>query len=321
LNRLDPAGAAATLERAVLSDERGAFAVRATAPGRFELVIKRIGQRRHRVAPFSMDPGETVVRNVVLDPVAVALPEVVVSGVVGCDATAAGDHRLEALWDDARAALLATQLSLRDSLFSASVQRYVRELDPRSRRVVSETRSEARGRVAPPFLTAEPESLSAHGYLRMSTDGVLTFFGVDPGVLTSEAFVRDHCFRVVRGGRDQRQFIGVSFRPARDSGATTDVAGTLWMDERSSELRYVEFRYSRLPPPIDSTQVFGQLHFSRLASGAWMVQRWFLRLPVAAQVAPPLSTQPSAASWVLVRPTAPALREEGGSVSVNREHR
>jgi hypothetical protein len=43
------------------------------------------------------------------------------------------------LWDEARTALAATQISLRDRLFHGRVNRYVRELDPRSRHVLSES--------------------------------------------------------------------------------------------------------------------------------------------------------------------------------------
>jgi hypothetical protein len=314
LVRLSATSADSGIASAALSDASGAFAVRATRAGRFVLSAKRIGVRRFRSSPVDLGPGETVVRNVVLDPVSYTLPEIVVTGLVSCD-SGHSTETLAALWDEARTALFATQLSLRDSLFTARVTRYLRELEPRSKRVLNEYRSEARGVVVRPFAAMDPDSVAARGYVHDHRDGSTTYHGLDAEILLSDGFVRSHCFHPVAGRRDMRGLVGLGFRPLGDS-SVVNVRGTLWLAERTSELRLVEFGYVGPFGQVQAPDVVGQLHFERLPSGAWILQRWFLRLPGSARSSMPLGTDPSGGSWVLVRPEKLVLREEGGSVTV-----
>jgi hypothetical protein len=299
---------------ATLSDAGGRFALRAGAAGRFILTAKRIGVRRYRSSPFDLAAGETIVRDVAVNAVAHTLPEIVVTGLRSCDAKEIPE-RVAALWEDARAALFATQLSLRDSLFTAHVTRYVREIEPRSRRILNEYRSEVTGVVSRPFRSSDPESLSAGGYVQAHADGTSTYQGPDAEVLLSKSFLRDHCFREARD-RNRAGLVGLAFQPVRDA-SVADVLGTLWLDAKSSELQFVEFGYNRIPEGASRSQVGGEVHFARLSSGAWIVRRWFIRLPVTARGAPPISTEPGGSSWVLIRPTTLLLREEGGDVAAD----
>jgi hypothetical protein len=299
---------------AVLSAPDGGFALRAPAPGRYVLSAKRIGVRRTVTAAFDVAAGETVVRDMVVDAVVFTLPEMVVTGLTTCDPNATNGARLASLWEEARTALFATQLSLRDQLFRAHVTRYVRELEPRTNRVLSETRSEAAGVVSQPFMAVDAESLSAHGYQRSDVDGRIVYFGPDANVLLSDAFLRDHCFRLVSGGRSRRGLVGLGFAPV-EGRTRAEVVGTLWLDERTFELRFVEFAYTVVPSSADSANTGGEVHFSRLDSGAWIIRRWFIRLPVIAKPLSPLTIENSAAPWVLVRPMALRYRQEGGEVA------
>ena len=45
------------------------------------------------------------------------------------------------------------------------------------------------------------------------------------------------------------------------------------------------------------------------------MRRWFVRLPVYARPLAPLGTEETTSPWVLVRPVALRLREEGGEVA------
>jgi hypothetical protein len=94
-----------------------------------------------------------------------------------------------------------------------------------------------------------------------------------------------------------------------------DVVGTLWLDEKSYELRFVEFTYSQVQSGADSALVGGELHFARLPSGAWIVRRWFLRTPAHGRATSPVVAEETTSPWVLVRPLTPSLREEGGDVA------
>ena len=299
----------------VLTDASGTFALRASGPGRYRVTAKRIGVKRYASAPFDLADGETRSLSIVLEALDYRLPEVVVSGRSLCSVNPRDVAQVAALWEEARTALDAAEISLRDKLFSAEVTRYVRELDPKSKRVLNETRSEVRGVVASPLNSAPAESLSVLGYWRAAPNGGAYYFGPDAKVLLSETFLDDHCFRPVAGKGARSGMVGLRFAPV--VGRTVpDVAGTLWLDAKSFELRLVDFAYDRVRVGVDSAAVGGEVHFARLASGAWIVRRWFLRVPVLGRPTQPLSTEGSA-PWILVRPGMSRLSEEGGLVTTD----
>lgn len=299
---------------ATLTGADGAYALLAPGAGRYHLTAKKIGVRRFRSASFELTPGQTIVRALSLDAITHSLPEVVVSGLTSCNARARDGPRVASLWEEARTALVATQLSLRDQLFRAHVTRYVRELDRRTRRVLAETRSQATGVVSRPFAAVDVDSLSAPGYWIARAEGGFTYYGPDADVLLSQAFLRDHCFREVGARRDRRRLVGLGFQPVA-TRTVPDVVGVMWLDDTTFELRQVDFAYSQVHAGADSASVGGEVHFARLASGAWIIRKWFIRLPVVARPIAPLTTEVSAAPWVLVRPVTLALREEGGDVA------
>ncbi len=299
----------------VLTGAAGTFAFRASGPGRYQVTAKRIGVKRYASASFELGEGETKLFEIVLEALDYRLPEVVVSGTSLCAIDARDVANVAALWEEARTALDAAEISLRDKLFSADVTRYVRELDPKSRRVLNETRSEVRGVVASPFNSAPAESLSVLGYWRVAPNGDVYYFGPDAKVLLSETFLSDHCFRPVTGKGARKGMAGLGFVPVAGR-SVPDVAGTLWLDAKSFELRLVDFTYDRVRAGVDSSAVGGEVHFVRLGSGAWVVRRWFLRVPVLGRPTQPLSTEGSA-PWVLVRPTMTRLSEEGGLVTTD----
>ncbi len=311
----DGSAAAGARVASALSAVDGAFALRAPAPGRYRLVAKRIGVRRYEGAPFELASGETVTRDVAVDAVDYRLPAVLVTANALCAAQPDDRARVAALWEEARTALDAAEISLRDKLFTAQVTRYIRELEPRSLRVLRETRSEVRGVVASPLSSLPAESLSAHGYWRAADGGGAHYYGPDARVLLSDAFLGDHCFRSVSGTGTREGLVGLAFAPVANR-PVPDVEGTLWLDARTFELRLVEFRYDRVRDGVERDKVGGELHFARLGNGAWIVRRWHLRVPLLGRPRDPLATEGSA-PWVLVRPSLLALSEEGGVVTTD----
>lgn len=299
----------------VLSDPAGGFELRAPGGGRYRLSAKRIGVRRYTSAPFLVAAGETRTQAIVLAAVDYRLPTVVVTASAICAVRPTDRARVTALWDEARTALDAAEISLRDKLFSANVTRYVRTLDPTTLRVITETRSVVRGVVAAPFNSLPADSLSKGGYWREEAGGRTTYYGPDPSVLLSDAFLDDHCFRPVGGAKERAGLTGLAFVPTAGRRVPT-VVGTLWLDAQSYELRLVEFGYDRVSAGVDSSVVGGELHFARLPNGAWLVRRWFLRVPVKGRSNQPVTTEGSS-PWVLLRPTEPTLSEEGGEVTTD----
>jgi hypothetical protein len=301
-----------TVVSSVLSNERGEYALSAPAAGRYRVAAKRIGVKRSASADFDLAAGEVRRMDIALDAVLFTLPEVLVSATPLCLSRSASAERVASLWDEARAVLIATHISLRDGLFTGRVTRYARELEPKTLRVLSESRSEVDGVLSAPSSTVSADSLSKAGYWWDLPDGVSQAY-VAPGVeiLASPAFLRDHCFNAIDGGRRQQGRVGLAFEPA-SARQVGDVRGTLWLDARTFELRLLEYRYTRLRTP-DSTNVGGEIHFARLPNGAWFVHRWFMRLPQFARYESPVLTD-ARRPMVLVRPGSYRLIEDGGDV-------
>lgn len=263
-----------------LSDETGAFAIRAPGAGRYVLGAKRIGVRRVTLPPFTLAEGETREVNVQVEGLLFTLPEVevVATGTPVCAVRGRDARRVAALWDEARTALTATRLSVRDRPIEGTVVRHVLSVDPENTAALRETHARVQNAVEHPFTSLDADSLSALGYWREISGDSAIFFGPDAEVLLSEAFRRDHCYSVAEGNRTRRGLIGLGFEPVADR-TLPDVRGTLWMDARTFELRFLEFHYSRLPLGDNSERVGGEVHFARLPNGAWFVRRWFIRMP------------------------------------------
>jgi hypothetical protein len=299
----------------VLTSDAGVFAVRAPSAGRYRVSAKQIGVRRLVSDPFDVAVGETKRVDLVLDAVAITLPEV---RVVAADAglcTLRDDQkaRIGMLWDEARTALTATQISLRDRLFRGRIARYVRELEPRTMRVLSESRASEQGVFDRAFTSLSGDSLAKVGYWRRLRDSSLVFDAPDAAVLMSQSFKVNHCYALTEGGRDRRGMVGITFEPHRFR-RVPDIRGAFWLDAKSFELRLVDFRYTRLDIEGDTTRVGGEVHFARLPSGAWVVRRWFIRMPQLAHYTNTPVGVEHRTPMVLVRPGIYRLVEEGGDV-------
>jgi hypothetical protein len=305
---LPDAGAAAVIS--VLSNARGEYAIRATSPGRYRLDAKRIGVQRFVSEAFELGPGESKSVDVMLDAVQ-RLPEVRVLDSDLCVTNQANRARVASLWDEARTVLLAAQISLRDRLFEGHITRYSRGLQPRTLRVLEESWAERKGMMDRPFVSLGGDSLSQIGY-RRTVGEFEYYYAPDAEVLISRSFARDHCYNVVQGSRDRRGLIGIAFEPS-PRRTLPDVRGTIWLDDRTFELRFVEFRYTDLEPFEGSDRVGGEVYFGRLSNGAWVVSRWFLRFPQWARPISPVETYSRLPS-VMVRQTMHRLIEEGGMV-------
>lgn len=276
LQRADSAGGAPVMS--ALSDERGEYAIRAGGPGQYRIDAKRIGVRRYASEPFSLGAGETRQFDVTVDALLYSLPEVTVAATEVCAARRNQRARVSALWDEAWTALTATRISARDRPMQARVVRHLLTVDAQGIATLSESRQTIENALEHHFTSLSADSLSMIGYWRELPGDSIAYYGPDADVLLSDAFRRDHCYTIVEGGRDRRGLVGLAFAPI-EGRTLPDVQGTLWLDARTFELRFVEFEYSRLPFGELSVWVGGEVHFARLPNGTWTVRRWFIRVP------------------------------------------
>lgn len=258
-----------------LTNGRGEFSLRAAQAGLYRVTAKRIGSRRLELPVFQLRAAEVLYRELLLEPVAFVLPNVAVRGASWCVTRREDEARIAVLWDEAQTALASASVVVRDSLVRTRLIRYQRTLNPRTLSVVREDRTDTVVAPGAYFRSLSPDSLERFGYWRQNGD-TLTFDAPDLSVLLDRSFRRTHCFSLARQGIDG--LVGIQFSPVQGR-RIADIQGTLWMTANTFELQRIEFSYTDLPRVPNADRIGGEVHFSRVAEGSWIVQRWFIRMP------------------------------------------
>ncbi len=266
-------------ERArAITDVAGQFTLTAPEPGTYRLRSKRIGFRPYFSPALTLHSGETTTYNAAVDPIPIALREVVVAGERQCDVEAGAS--VAALWQEVREALAAVAWTSRSPAYWYQISHFARELDFRGKRRTQDSTWIETGFQQVPFRSAPASDLVARGYVVVEDDGNWTYQAPDADVLLSDPFLRTHCFETKVGGGETAGLVGLAFTPARDR-TLPDVAGTLWLDQQTSELRHLEFNYTRLPQQLNESRAGGRVEFMRVPTGAWIVRDWVIRMPLA----------------------------------------
>lgn len=266
----------------VLTDASGVFSLRAPAPGPFRVRVERIGFETELSEVLDLVPGQVRTYPMVIASSAISLEGITVRGQSrGCSIRENGET-VARVWEEARKALNALAMTQAAELVHFDTESFRRELDPATRAIHVEQRRSSFDHTENPFQSVPAEDLKEKGYVRSFADSTV-YLGPDARVLLSDAFLDDHCFRLGSGGVGDTGLIGLEFRPARRV-SRPDIEGTLWLDRKTSELRSVDYRYvgHRLDVPADL--LGGRIEFERaLPSGAWIVRRWVIRMPVVVQ--------------------------------------
>ncbi len=266
----------AVLGRA-LSNERGEFRLLAANPGTYRLHTLRIGFRPQVSGALTLVAGETTPAKLVLSSASVTLDTVRVGGASACRMATDSAAATFAVWEQARAALTAAQLTGGRRTIVATTVGYVQNLDPDSRQVRQERTEVHADSGTKPWSAAAPDSLHRTGYIVKDKTGDLTYRAPDVDVLLSSEFVEDHCLRLARA--DDPALIGVAFEPTDDRRHLAEIRGTLWLDRASAELRNLEYGYANATREQEQI-AGGKLTFARLGNGAWVVSRWRIQMPV-----------------------------------------
>ena len=298
--------------RSVLSGDGGRFALRAPDTGSYHAEAKRIGFEPVVSPRFTLAAGE--MRELRLRVSAVrTLPPVHVSALTKCRSDQSDGAATAALWEDVRAALTATRLTQEDGSAQATIVRYTRTLDPRSLRVRAEQRHERKIVTGMPFSSVPAAQLSREGYVHRDATGATWYRAPDAEVLLSARFLSEHCFRMVSGTRENLRRRGLAFEPV-PTRKLPDVAGVLWVDDTTTQLRALEFRYVGVEDALRSDHIGGRVEFWRLPSGAWIVNRWYIRMPVMQTLVGVDRTGVARAGDGEHRTRLIAIAEDGGEV-------
>lgn len=274
-------GDASSVTAKALTNELGEFSVSLRQPGTYRVHALRIGFRPVTSDPILVHAGETVTQRVEISGAPLSLAAVRVEGRSSCRAVAEAAETF-AIWEQARAALTATQLTAGERTIAVTTVTYERMLDARGHRVVDEAADVQASLVAQPWRSLSVDSVRRAGYVATDRDGSTTYSAPGLDVLLSDAFVEDHCFRLSAGERSGE--LGLAFEPTRERRRrdVAEIHGTLWLDRTTSALRRLEFGYVNLTPEQEAV-AGGELEFARLRNGAWAVSRWAIRMPALEQ--------------------------------------
>ncbi len=264
---------------AALTDAEGRFILGASRPGEYVLGLDRIGYYSTRTSPIALSEGqdlryrlETIVEPVALDDIDVAVES-------ECRIRPEEGRAVTRVWEEARKALNATAFTQQMGLLRYTVVARERELDPFTFRVREESVRRRSGVThGSPYVALSPIVLARTGYARFEDDEQI-YYGPDAATLLSDSFLDTHCFRLRGASPDADHLVGIGFEPVR-AHRLPDIRGTLWVDERTSELELLEYRYTNLPPMIEERGAGGEIDFERLSSGEWIIRQWRIRMPV-----------------------------------------
>ena len=241
--------------------------------GDYLVRVRRIGYRPFYSDQIRLPRNEPLILQV--ESPRVVLQQMVVSASDQCGRINPDAATLAAVWEEITKGLRASQLTsadLKEVIGRVRYRRTVRE----DGSVISSDSSLAAIFNRRPFGSPDPSSLAVLGYVRGDVEKGWTFFGPDEVVLLSDDFASTHCFRAVRN-RNRPSQVGIAFRPA-PKRKQSDIQGVIWVDERTSELREVEFRYVNAGV-ITDFRPGGFCKFRRMPSGAWIVSEFQLRMP------------------------------------------
>lgn len=267
-----------TVAARALTSEGGAYELRLPGGGRYEVRVLRIGFRPTVVPAFEVGSGESRTLPVVLRGEAIVLSAIRVQGTSVCRVRQDSGQAVARLWEEARKAITATQLAPAGKRQTMKWVVYDANTDITGTKVLTKSTNSYSADAVKAFVGLPPDSLAKVGYMTEDDNGAV-YRAPDAEALLSDAFASLHCFREEPPAKENGDWVGIGFRPAKDRGGIVDIEGTLWLDRTSSELRQLEFRYTNLPEDYAHVKAGGSVEFLRLSTGRWLVSRWQLRMP------------------------------------------
>ena len=292
--------------RSALTDDEGRFLFRPRGLGVFSVRAEMIGRKSQVSAPVRVrGPGSHSV-TLRLPVSAIAIPGIRVEADKECVLRPQEGLEVARVWGEAKLALRIQEWTQQEGLYRFRVEAYERDLDPNTLAVGAENRRVTRGVARNPIVSLPAEDLMAGGFMRPAKGGGYAYFAPDANVLLSDEFLDSHCFRLT-SREDRPDALGLAFEPVHRSGQS-DIAGTFWLHQKTAHLQFLEFSYTGLPWKEAEGAARGRVVFEALPNGAWIVRRWWIRMPEMVQ---DLNLARGRDSGIRIR----ALKEFGGGVT------
>jgi hypothetical protein len=286
--------------RHALSNEAGRVSFLLPGSGMYRVKAEVFG-RATSVSPWFQLSEDTVVFHRFDLPVeAIPIAGIRAESDKRCRINPRDGREIARVWEEVEKALSIQTWTDEAGLFRTHILAWDRRLDPDGQAVSSDAIREFSTTARNPIQSLPVDSLLSHGFIRRGENRITEYFGPDASVLLSNPFLNTHCFHLVDGG-DRPDLIGLGFRPTREE--PIDIEGTFWVHRETAQLRFLEFKYVNAPIRFTEGVAGGRVDFERLPDGAWIVRRWWIRMPLRA------------ASWIFGRKRLVAIHETGQVVS------
>ena len=255
----------------VLSNAVGRFLVLAENTGPHHITVERIGYANWTTDPFR--PGSRELLTIQVPVEAIPLAGLDVSGGRRCVVRPEEGRATARVWEEVRKALSAEEYTRQASLYRYTLARFERTLDRDAKEVLHEDTVTAEDLTAA-FQSLPAEYLVSRGFVQ-AEDSTTAYFAPDAGALISDPFLDTHCFGLREG---EEGTIGLIFRPL-EGREVPEIGGVLWVNAETSELERLEFVYLNLIRSREVGEPGGEVAFTRLPDGAWIVREWRIRMP------------------------------------------
>lgn len=261
--------------RGVLTDSSGGFKIEVPM-GRYQVRTERIGLRAETTHAFDLNTMDMRLERIEMAERAVEIAGLVVdSRVQSCRLDPEAATQIQRWWSEARTALGVSAALQREQFGPLLVERFEREWDRDARELIASSRRVKVSTSSRPFVASAADQLAEEGFVR-GVGAEQQYYAPDAEVLLSTIFLSQHCFSLV-DERESDDQLGLRFEPV-EGREVTDIAGTLWVDTTTAELRDLDFRYVNVAGP-ESSEAGGKIVFDYLPSGAWIVSDWYIRMP------------------------------------------
>lgn len=264
-----------TIARALATDA-GRYRITAPRGGAYRIRVLRIGFRS-LTDSISIPAAGQLDRDLFASPVPVRLAAVVVRADRRCLVRPDDGRQAAALWEEARKALHAAEI-VASAGYRATARQFERQRTRSGNVTFDSVWIESRTIHRSTFSALPASSLADSGFVRLLPADTIAYYAPDAEVLVDDAFLDTHCFGIDESKRTEG-LIGLRFEPVAGT-RQPDVEGTLWLDLESSELRWLDYHYTRLPAEVPRESAGGHVAYRRLPSGAWIVESWWIRMPV-----------------------------------------
>ena len=289
-----------------LGDDEGRFVLRAPRAGTYRIEARRIGFRPTLDVPLELEDGKVRLHTLVLTGAPIALEAVNTTAALQCSATPDSMSAAFAVWEEARKALISSQLTRLTRAYKVDVTTFVRKQGIELNTLEDSTTRP--GLPIRPFTSQSPALLAEKGYITRGERGAV-FHAPDEEVLLSDSFASTHCLRVLP---DSAGGLRLGFAPVADRNLP-DISGVLTIDRATSELKRLDFAFVNLPAMDVVGTPGGTILFRRLPEGSWLIEEWAIWIPIAeVRTVPAINFQQPTARGVPLRAPTPAVSTRVG---------